>query len=145
MSLLESIQALGVEVWVPHAEAKTGNYFASLAPISPKQILIVITAQDQQNLQDYQELLSGILRWLKVAPESYNLAFIEQTGSSAMSFDQLLEQAQPQQILSFGVPLRLKLDSRPGIRYFETLALFLVHNNVENKRKVMNDFASFSL
>jgi len=146
--MLESLQAIGVDVWVPVSQTCSEPkvyQFGLMSSLVPSPHLIILSAQDQQNWSTLEELLAGILRWLKIVPGSYNLAFLNQAEGPRYELNELIAKSEAKQILSFGVPLRLILDSHPGIRYFETLPLFRVINNVENKRQVMNDFAGFSL
>lgn len=143
---IESVQALGIDIWLPASNPqKAALEFGFLTSLSSQPVLVIASSEDQQNWHAVEELLQGILKWLKVASGSYNVAFLQDKAPHSLSFQELLTQTKPSCILSFGVSLRLLLDSHPGIRYFETLALTHVINNVNNKRQVMNDFAGFSL
>ncbi|MDO8954316.1 MAG: hypothetical protein Q7V63_05645 [Gammaproteobacteria bacterium] len=145
-SALESLQAIGLDIWLPYTPPKPIVYeFSINEALQQRATLILASAEDQQNWQNLTELFAGIMRWLKLSPDTYNLAFLSPDQSGSIPLHHLIDESQAVQILSFGVPLRLALDSELRIRYFETLALSRVINNVENKRQVMNDFAGFSI
>ncbi|MDF2530320.1 MAG: hypothetical protein K0Q57_1200 [Gammaproteobacteria bacterium] len=144
---IESLQAIGIDIWLPLTaiEQKPQSY-SLMNELKNTPCLVLIAAEDYQNWQALQELLFNILKWLKLDPQSYCLAFLNSTPQDkAYTMQDLLAQVKPRCVISFGVKASVTLDSKVGIGYFETLALTRVLNNVDNKRRVMNDFASFSL
>ncbi|MDF2690560.1 MAG: hypothetical protein K0S29_415 [Gammaproteobacteria bacterium] len=145
-TLLDSLQAIGVDIWLPFSSVPAQSMqYGLVGELKASSCLVLLAAEDYENWQELQELLSNILKWQKLDLRQCCLAVQNSLSDSKnYSFQELLNQVQAKSIISFGVPIRLELDSHPEIRYVETLSLTRVHNNVENKRRVMNDFAGFS-
>ncbi|MDF2940307.1 MAG: hypothetical protein K0R66_949 [Gammaproteobacteria bacterium] len=144
MPTVESLKAIGIDVWLPISA--TEKTYGLISALESKPYLVLVAAEDYEEWQAVQEQLFNILKWLKLDSESYCVGFLNDSNpAETYSLQELLEKVRPKQVISFGVPIRSELDSRSEIRYVETLNLTRVLNNVENKRRVMNDFAGFSL